>query len=67
MCLPFKVHTIHEDALAANHRPSLENLLVSGLPFGILCLEGQSRINHHGQVSIVFKADGDAMKIGVEA
>jgi hypothetical protein len=35
----------------------LQNLLVPGLPLGILGLKRQSRINHHGQVGIVFKAD----------
>jgi hypothetical protein len=52
------------DANAAEHRPALEDSLISGFPFGIISPESQSRMNHHCQVGVVFKADGDARKVG---
>jgi hypothetical protein len=48
--LRLKRHFILQD------RPASEPS-VPGLPLGILGLKCQSRINHHGQVGIVFKAD----------
>jgi hypothetical protein len=52
---------------SADHRPPLEDRLVSSLPLGILGAVGQRCINHHGQVGVVLKADGYAVKIRVEA
>jgi hypothetical protein len=40
-------------AIAANHRPALEDLLVCGLPRGIISPERQPRINHQGPVGVV--------------
>ena len=54
-------------AIAAEHRPTLEHFLISLFPLGIVGLERQKWINHHGEVSIVLKADGDAGKGGIDA
>jgi len=51
--------------IAAENWPALEDLLVSGFPPGIIDLERQPWINHHGQVGLVRKADADAVKIGI--
>jgi hypothetical protein len=54
-------------AIAAEHRPALEHFLFSLSPPGIVNPERQKWINHHGEVSVVLKADGDAGKVGIDA
>jgi hypothetical protein len=51
-------------AIAAEDRPALEHFLVPCFPSRIVGPEREPWINHHSQVCVVRKADGDAGKVG---
>ena len=59
LCIQMLLH-----AIAAEDRPALEDFLVPCFPSRIVGPEREPWINHHGQVCVVRKADGDAGKVG---
>jgi hypothetical protein len=54
-------------AIAANHRPAFEHLLISVLPPRIIGLEREPWIDYYGQVGFVLEADRDAGEVGIGA